>query len=433
VSAAGERGEAGALDPAAAALGAGRPDRALGARAATGGAWLLAATLLAAFNMRMPIAAPGPVIDTIRLDTGMSSGVAGALITIPFVCMSAFAFAGPPLVRRTSAYAIVLLALSLVCGGTLARAVAPTPALLIAATVPIGIGIAVMGVTLPVVIKQHFARRSGATTGAYVSAMSLGILTISLTIVPLSEALGGWRAAFALSAVPAVLAIALWLAVHNAASAPARTRTEDPPDAPAGNMRPGRVEIRAGLAFGLQSMTFAGLVGWVAAIYVDAGWSPGTAALTTASLGIFVIPGALILPSLSQGRDRRPWIVVGLAVMVAGLLGIALAPDAAAWVWLVAFGAGGGSAFALQLALPIDLRATPLGVARLTAWMLGLGYVLSACAPILVGTLRDLTGEFTIPVLALAALGSLGAIATLGLPRPLSGAHAQEVPPPPVA
>ena len=423
--------------PEASAGSIGFPDD-VSTRASTfgrGGGWLLLAALIAAFNLRLGIAAPGPVIDTIRADTGMSSGLAGVLITIPFVCMSVFAFAGPPLIRRSSPYRVILLSLVLIGVGTVVRAAAPTPALLIAATVPIGMGIALTGGTLPVVVKQHFVRHSGAVTGAYVSALSLGVAAIAIAIVPLADAIGGWRPAFAISAAPALIAIAMWVAVNH------RTGAGNPQPVVGGERlvppaarRPGRVELLAAASFGLQSMCYSGLVGWVAAIYIEVGWSPGTAALTTASLGLFVIPGSLILPSLSQGRDRRPWLAATLVVMAVGVLGVALAPDAAAVVWLLAFGIGGGAAFALQLALPIDLRDSTDDIARLTAWMLGLGYLLSALAPILVGMLRDVTGDFVVPMTLLGSLALVGVLVAFRLPPPLrhppEAAASARVPPP---
>lgn len=399
-------------------------------------AWLLLAVLVAALNLRLGIAAPGPVIDTIRADTGMSSSLAGMLITIPFVCMSVFAFAGPRLIRRSSTYGVILLALVLIGVGTLTRAVAPTPLLLIAATIPIGMGIALAGVALPVVVKLHFRSHSGAVTGAYVSSLSVGVAVIAVSIGPLAEAVGGWRPAFAISAVPVLAALAIWVAVNRRIVQGGGLGAETPAiqlPSSRGGWRPDRVELLAAASFGLQSMCYAGLVGWVAALYLDEGWSESSAALTTATLGLFVIPGSLIFPSLSQGRDRRPWIAATVAIMAVGVLGIGLAPEAAPVVWLLAFGIGGGGAFALQLALPIDLRATPEGVARLTSWMLGLGYLLPAAAPILVGMLRDLTGGFAVPMTLLGVLALIGVVVALVLPRPLeSRAEPGPAPQPPL-
>jgi CP family cyanate transporter-like MFS transporter len=189
----------------------------------------------------------------------------------------------------------------------------------------------------------------------------------------------------------------------------------------------------AAASFGLQSMCYAALAAWIAVLYTDLGWSPGTAALLIGVMGLTVIPGSLIAPSLSQGRDRRPFIAGSVAFMCLGLFGIALAPELtpwAAWAYVAAFGVGGGSAFALQLAMPIDVRPTALGVARLTAWMLGLGYLLSAATPIIIGVLRDATGEFVVPMTLLAVVASLGVAVAFLLPAPLPGEHDRSSPAP---
>jgi CP family cyanate transporter-like MFS transporter len=55
--------------------------------------------------------------------------------------------------------------------------------------------------------------------------------------------------------------------------------------------------------------------------------------------------------------------------------------------------------------LPLDLRDNPGEVARLTGWMLGIGYMIGATGPTLVGALRDATGGFEVPLLGLAGAG----------------------------
>jgi len=96
-----------------------------------------------------------------------------------------------------------------------------------------------------------------------------------------------------------------------------------------------------------------------------------------------------------------------------GMMGLAFAPLAAPWVWLVAFSVGAGALFPLSLTLPIDLRNDAVAVTQLTAWMLGLGYFLSALGPVIVGALRDLTGGFTVAIAVVGALGALSGL--LGL------------------
>src|SRR4051794_10689505 len=171
---------------------------------------MLAGIVATALCLRIAIIGIGPLLETLRAALGMSAAVAGLLTTIPFACMSVFAFAGTRVAARLGYGRLIeacLLALAL---ATLLRAVMPTAALLLVMTVPIGVATALAGVALPPVVKHRFAARGGAATGAYVGAMGFGAAIASVTAVPLAHALGGWRAALAVTAIPVLVAIPLW-------------------------------------------------------------------------------------------------------------------------------------------------------------------------------------------------------------------------------
>jgi CP family cyanate transporter-like MFS transporter len=374
------------------------------------------AIIAAAFNLRIGVVAVGPLIDRIRAATHMSATLAGALGSIPFLCMGIFALVGVPLVHRLGARRLITWSLALLVGGTALRSVAPTAALIVVATIPIGIAIALVGLALPGVIKRHFPARVGAGAGAYVAALSVGAAAVALTAVPLADALGGWRPAFALTALPTAAALPLWLLLP-------RERSEDPGGEPADADRaqgpppaqgpprarprllPSRLGWLLAALFGLQSMCFAAMINWIAALYVQAGWSVGAAAITTATISIVTIPAALLIPGLSDGRDRGRFLMAAAVSMSAGMAGLAFAPTAAPWLWIAAFSVGNGSLFPLALTLPLDLSERESAATQLTAWMLGFGYVLSATGPLLVGGLHDLTGGFTLPVALLGGFG----------------------------
>jgi CP family cyanate transporter-like MFS transporter len=169
--------------------------------------------------------------------------------------------------------------------------------------------------------------------------------------------------------------------------------------------RPGSRGVRLGLMFGLQSMCFASVISWVAALYRHEGWGADHAALTTAAVSFLVAPAGLVLPRLSEGRDRRIWVFWTAVVMSSAVLGLAIVPGTLPWLWVIAFGLGTGSIFSLMLTLPLDLGGSQAEVDELTGWMLGLGYILAAAAPALVGVGRDVTGSFGIPLIVMAVLG----------------------------
>jgi CP family cyanate transporter-like MFS transporter len=365
---------------------------------------VMAGILAVSFNLRIGIVAIGPLIDDIRDSTGMSSGVAGLLGAVPFLCMGVFALVGPWLAARLGSALLIGYSLGVLAVGTVARAVAPTSALIVLATVPIGIGIALTGLAIPGVIKENFPGRPGAATGSYVAALALGGGLTGALVVPLADALGGWRAAMALTSIPAFLALPVWFGVRGEVRedtgrlAALVARTGD-------RWRPGRRGFRLGLMFGLQSMCFAAVISWVASLYEHEGWTAGHAALTTALISFLVAPAGLVLPRLSEGRDRRIWVLWTAIVMSAAVLGLAIVPDTLPWLWVVGFGLGTGSIFSLMLTLPLDLGRSQSEVDELTGWMLGLGYILAAAAPALVGVGRDITGSFEVPLIVMAVLG----------------------------
>jgi CP family cyanate transporter-like MFS transporter len=380
---------------------------------------VLVALLIAAVNLRIAIAAVGPLIEDVQDDLGMSSTLVSVLTTIPFACMGAFSFFGPAVIHRLGTRAVLAWALVLIGGGTLLRAAMPNAWLLIVTTLPIGLGIALAGVTIPIVIKQYFSDRPGATTGAYTTSMSVGIMLIGLTAVPLADALGSWRDAFALSALPALLALPLWLSVRvDDHRIPADEPVAGVPiPAPAMRLRPSRTGVFLGVLFGLQSLCFAAVVTWGAAVYEDAGWSRGDAALAISSLGFLTIVASLTVPWLSDRGERRTWIVAMTLVMAGGLLGMAIDPGQNGLLWMTLFGFGSGAFLPLCFALPLDLERDPAQVGQLTAWMLGMGHGMAALGPLLVGPLRDLSGDFTVGISALFVLAMIDAALGLRVPR----------------
>lgn len=355
----------------------------------------IAGIIAAAICLRLAIIGVGPLIEPLRHSLGISRGVAGLLTTIPFICMSVFAFAGTYVIARVGYARLVELCLLVLAITTALRAVMPTASLLLLMTVPIGIAIALAGVALPAVVKHGFARRGGAATGAYVAAMGFGAAMASVTAVPLAHALGGWREALAVTALPALVAIPIWR----------RSRVgEVPPHAPGSVRRPPwRTCLLLALVFGLQSICFTGTIAWVAPLFSQHGLGDVAAGTTPALLSLLAVPFALLVPGLSDGKDRRLWILGGAIVLSGATLALALAPTTAPWLWLVLFAIGDGPVFPLTLTLPLDVARNTSEAAALSTWTLGLGFALSAVGPVLVGGLRDISGGFALPLTVLAA------------------------------
>jgi CP family cyanate transporter-like MFS transporter len=62
-----------------------------------------------------------------------------------------------------------------------------------------------------------------------------------------------------------------------------------------------------------------------------------------------------------------------------------------------------GILFTTVMTLPLDAARERSEVAALSTLMLGVGYAVSAIAPVALGAVRDATGTFTVPLALLAA------------------------------
>src|SRR3954470_22843110 len=109
--------------------------------------------------LRPQIVGVGPLQPRIEDDLGVSHAVAGLLPTIPVLCMGVFAPLAPPLLRRYGSGAAVGVSLAVVGLVGMLRAIVPGAPLVLLATIPLGIGIAVAGTLLPVVVKEKLPRR----------------------------------------------------------------------------------------------------------------------------------------------------------------------------------------------------------------------------------------------------------------------------------
>jgi len=60
-------------------------------------------------------------------------------------------------------------------------------------TVPVGVGVAVAGSLMPLVVRESWPKRPVLATSVYATGISLGAAVSAAVAVPLSHALGCWR------------------------------------------------------------------------------------------------------------------------------------------------------------------------------------------------------------------------------------------------
>jgi len=367
---------------------------------------LLVALLLAAANMRTPLASVPPVIGQIEADLHLNATQAGLLTTLPIAFMGLFAPVAHRLAARWGREAVVTLALVVLAVGMGIRLAGQVlPAALLAGVVLAGIGLALIATVLPGVVKEHFADRPGAVSGAYLAMMMGGAALAAAASVPLSRALGGWPAGLASWSLLAVAALVAWLAATGGRSRrPAAVVATPLP------WRSGTAWLVTGFVTG-NSVLFFGLLAWVSPALVDHGWTAARAGVALAAFTLTQLVAALALPAVGDRlRDRRGLFGLTLAAAAAGIVLLAVAPMAAPWlaVCLAGFGLGGG--FSLCLLLLVDYAPTPATSAGASAMVFLVSYVTAAATPTVLGALRQATGSFTVAFSALLVVVAAQAV-----------------------
>lgn len=171
--------------------------------------------------------------------------------------------------------------------------------------------------------------------------------------------------------------------------------------------------------FGLQAMVAFVVLGWLPQVLLDAGVGRGESGLVMALLAVLAVPISLLLPPLAtRGNGQSSWIVALSLCGLAGIGGFLVAPSVAPVLWAILLGVG-MSVFSLALTI-VALRArTSDDTASLSGMTQGIGYAFAGTGPFLFGTLRDVTGSWTVPLLMLVVVLTLqlavGAVA--GRPR----------------
>jgi CP family cyanate transporter-like MFS transporter len=367
---------------------------------------LAGGVVLVAINLRPAAAAIGPILNRIQSDTGLSSGWAGALTTLPVLCFGLLAPLGPVLARRLGLRTSLAGAMLVLLAGMLLRLL-PGVGLLFAGTALAGAAIATGNVLLPVLVRRDFSHRTGTAMALYtVSLIGFAALSAGVT-VPLADALGGgWRPGLGVWAIPAAIAAVAWL--------PALVRRDPPTSAGHGSAEThhsARALLRRPLAwavtlfFALQSGGFYAVLAWLPSIFRSHGASEGHAGLLlslTMVVGLFT---ALVVPGLAgRSRDQRPLVAGACLLIAAGLLGILIAPMSAPYLWTVMLGLGQNAAFPLALMLIVMRGGSVSTTESLSTMAQSVGYVLSSLAPLAVGALHGLSHSWTPALILLLAL-----------------------------
>jgi CP family cyanate transporter-like MFS transporter len=375
---------------------------------------------LVAINLRPALVALSPIYAQIGADIPLGNLEAGLLGTLPPLSFAIFGLITPLIVRRLSLEAALILALSLMLVSQMLRGAALDYPALVVTSIGIFAGIGIANVVLPPLIKRNFPDRVGFLTSLYVTLMTLAFLLPPLVSVLAAEAIG-WRITVSMWSLFALAALVPWTILWIRGA-----RTADGASSQAGSSntrsRPWRSTLgwASALLFGMTAMNVYALAAWLPRLLSE------TADLDPAESGAYLslylllsIPPALLVPTLAVRYRNGVGAIVaaGTASYLLGYGGLFLLPAHFTWLWVTLAGLG-PLLFPLSIVL-INLRTrTAHGVIALTGFTFGVGYLLGALGPVVVGLLRESTGGWAGPLVMLLATVAVTVISGLVLARP---------------
>jgi MFS transporter, CP family, cyanate transporter len=384
---------------------------------------LVVAVAAAGLNLRTAITSLPPLFPDLQTQLHLSTATLSLLAATPVICFGVVSAFTAWLNRRYGEEMILLVALVLLTAGLLLRGVAPG-VMLFPGTVLAASAIAVLNVLLSSMAKRRWPERAGLLIGIYLTTLSAGAILSALLSVPLYDSSGSVQLALGVWAVPAALAVLLWLPQLRY-----RTVGLAPPAADGTVVAPARAGVKVYryaltwqvTAFmALQSLLYYAVLSWLPTIFQDRGDSAVTAGNLLALMGVGNLATSLLVPVLAHRRpSQRGLVVPSLIGTAAGLAGSLWAPLGSAPFWVLVLGVSQGSCLGLAIFFMLA-RAPDAGVAAsLSAFAQSVGYLVASAGPLVVGLLHSATGSWNLPVALLLVLCAAELATGLLAARPL--------------
>jgi CP family cyanate transporter-like MFS transporter len=348
---------------------------------------LLCLLWLAGAAIRVPILAVPPVIPLIHDALALSETQIGLLIGLPPAMFALAAVPGSLLIARLGVIVTAMAGLALAAVAAAGRGGAETPAMLYAATLVMGFGVAITQPALPRLVRDWMPRHIALGTAVYTNGMLLGATgAVALTIPVVLPLVGqSWRVNFIVWAVPVLLAAILIGFGPRAAKDAAAAQARWWPD-----WRSPTTWL-LGLAFGGNNSIFYACN----AFLPDFLAAQGRADLITAALGALnaaQVLASFVLLAAGERLHRRMWPYLVFGTLTLAAFAILVTTTG---LWIVVSAALIGFAlavtFVMLLALP-PVLSPPHDVHRTAAGMFTISYSCAVVVPTASGAIWDVTG-----------------------------------------
>jgi CP family cyanate transporter-like MFS transporter len=276
------------------------------------------------------------------------------------------------------------------------RAASPNTVTLLLTTLGVGVGIALAGASLPIMVKEQFPAQPLRATATYTTGLQVGAVASAALAIPIASLLGGWRWALLTFAIATAACFGVFVMLTR--------RSQSRVLGELSNIRlrlDGRTITIAG-AFALFCFAYYGLASWLPSAYISFGWTPAASGVLIALLNLGSLLGSFGIV-LWAGRLAGGGLALTAGVFALSVAGLVLTPQFGYPLALIS-GISNGALLALMLALPVKWSSGPHDAALRSAVTIGVGYTVASVGPVTVGALRDVSNSFTVALSAVVGI-----------------------------
>ncbi|EAI9064888.1 MFS transporter [Campylobacter lari] len=343
-----------------------------------------------ALNLRAPITSIGPMVEYIQEYYKINSALAGMLTTLPLIAFGLISF----FVAYFSQIKALFFALCLIVFGEFIRSYGGNIGLF-SGVFLIGAGIAIANVLLPSFVKEKFTKNAYKIMGLYGSIIGLSSIAGVALSLPLLKIFEAPQAMF-FWVVLALIALIFYFP-HLKNKRLLRPKKKNINKI---NLFLNLTAWKVTIVMGLQSFLSYSLFAWLSVMISEKGFGIDFGSNVLLLSQIIGMPVAFLLP-IVLGKLRAH--AKGFVIIILGFLYVlsfilVFFCDVKLILLLAAIFLGFASSgvFTISLLFIAIKSSTSFIAAKLSAMSQGIGYLIAAQAPWIIGMLHDSFGNFTL-------------------------------------
>ncbi|MBQ2261780.1 MAG: MFS transporter [Loktanella sp.] len=377
---------------------------------------ILALLWLVGWTLRVPILAAPPLATHMAESLDLGTAGVGAVTMLPVIAVALGAVPAAWLIARIGLRTAVVTGICVMVVASTVRGQVPSAALLFAASLIMGLGVALFQTALPAATRVWTPTHVALGSAVYLNGMMVGELSAAGLTLPVVLPLAGgdWQLALVLWAVPVTL-IAVMVMVARLPQDGASSATDKLPGLSQKGALPRWNDARVwqyGVLLGSSVVSFYVVNAYAGSVLQARGETDALSGFYFAYNAMPLLGSVAILIAPQWIGSRRP-IAIAALITAAGLAGFVFFEGWTSWVSALIVGFAATVQLVLLTSLPPSI-ATGIAVTRLSAGMTLIGFALAFLLPLIGGSLAEATGRIEAALIP-ALIFMIAALAALGL------------------